>query len=87
MQSNGGGGGLDLHFTHGVSCCWVEIRTKTFVDLSGRDESGNLAIESKEEINPSPTIIEELLQDTRTLSILLIILKLVMLKHPALFFW
>lgn len=69
---------LNLHFTHGVSCCWVDIRTKTFVDLSGCDESGNLAIERMEEINPSPTITEKLLHATRSLSILLIILKLAM---------
>lgn len=48
---------LDPHFTRGVPCCWVEIWTQTFVDLSGCDESGNLAIESME-INPSPIITE-----------------------------
>lgn len=40
---------------------------KTFVDMSGRDELANLVIESKEEINPSATITEELQHDTRNM--------------------
>lgn len=74
---------LNPHFTHGVSCTWVEIRAKIFVDLGGWDQLGNLAIESMEEIDPGAAITEKRLHARGSLSISLIQSKLAMPKRPA----
>lgn len=74
---------LDPHFTRAAPCCWVEIWTQTFMDLSGCNESGNLEIGSMEEINPSPIITEKLLHATTGLPLYLVILKPALRKHPA----